>query len=128
MKSPQISILIYGRDARLIEARKWVLESCGYKVLTAKHLADLDRIPSKSPVSLMVLCYTLSSKERAAAVAHAAAHWPEVKTLALVRDGAGMAKGILKQVRQSLDGATRLLATVSELVGHAGSSSYSHTY
>jgi hypothetical protein len=32
------------------------------------------------------------------------------------------------QVRQTLDGPTRLLTTVSELVGYAGSSSYSHTY
>jgi hypothetical protein len=128
MKSPQISITIYGRDARLLEARRWVLESCGYRVLTAMCLADLDRIPLTPPVSLLVLCHTLSSKERSAAVAHATARWPDVKKLVLVRDSSRTATGILKQVRQSLDGAARLLATVSELVGHAASSSYSHIY
>jgi hypothetical protein len=128
MKSPQISITIYGRDARLLEARRWVLESCGYRVLTAMHLADLDRIPPTPPISLLVLCHTLSSKERAAAVAHATARWPDVKKLALVRDDSRTATGILRQVRQSLDGAARLLARVSDLVGHAASSSYSHIY
>ncbi len=110
MKAPQISILIYGRDPRLLESRRWVLESCGYRVLTARHLTDLDLISHRPPVSLLVLCHTLSSKERAAAVAHATARWPEVKKLALVRDGSGTATVILRQVRQSLDGAARLLS------------------
>jgi hypothetical protein len=128
MKSAQISILIFGRDARLLEARRWVLESCGYRVLTARHLTDLDLISHKPPVSLLVLCHTLSSKERAAALAHASGRWPEIKKLALVRDGSETATGILKQVRQCLDGAARLLSIVRELVGYSASSSYSHIY
>ena len=51
-----------------------------------------------------------------------------VKKLALVRDPAKRPSQILGQVRQTLDGPARLLTVVSELVGYAGSSSYSHTY
>jgi hypothetical protein len=128
MKSSQISILIYSRDAHLLETRRWVLESRGYRVLPVMHLSDLDRVPLTPPVSLLVLCHTLSTKERTAAIDHASARWPEIKKLALIQDGSKRSTAILRHVRQSLDGAARLLDTVRELVGYAASSTYSHTY
>ena len=128
MKSSPISILIYGRDSRLLETRKWVLESCGYRALTVMHLADIDRIPPSPPVSLLVLCQTLSVKERAAALAHATSRWPDIKKLALIQNGSRKSTAILRQVRHTLDGAARLVDTVRELVGYAASSTYSHTY
>ena len=53
---------------------------------------------------------------------------PAIKKLALTCDPAKRPSRLLGQVRQTLDGPSRLLTTVSELVGYAGSSSYSHTY
>jgi hypothetical protein len=128
MKATQISIVMYGRDAHLLETRKWVLQSRGYRILTIQHLADLNQIPLTPPVALLVLCHTLSSKECTDAVARASSRWPEIKKLALDRDRSSSPSKVLGQVMHTLDGPTHLLTTVSELVGHAGSSSYSHTY
>jgi len=128
MTATQISIVLFGHDARLLETRKWALHSLGYRVLTAMHLAELDRIPNSPPVDLLVLCHTLSAKECAHAAAHASSRWPAIKKLALVRDSAKRPSKLLSQVRQTLDVSGRLLTMVSELVGHASSSPCSHTY
>jgi hypothetical protein len=128
MNATQISIVLFGHDARLLETRKWALHSLGYRVLTAMHLAELDRIPKTPPIDLLVLCHTLSAKECAHAVARASSRWPAIKKLALVRDASKRASQVLDQVLQTLDVPARLLTKVSELVGYAGSSSYSHTY
>ncbi len=128
MKTAQISILIFGHDARLLETRKWALLSRGYRVLTATHLVDLDRIPATPPVDLLVLCHTLSAKESAQAVTHVTSRWPEIKQLALVRDSSKRPSRVLGHIRQTLDVPNRMLTMVTELVGYAGSSSYSHIY
>lgn len=128
MKTAQISILIFGHDARLLETRKWALLSRGYRVLTATHLAELDSIPATPPVNLLVLCHTLSAKEGACAVAHATSRWPEIKQLALMRDSSKRPSQLLGQVLHTLDVPNRMLTKVSELVGYARSSSFSHTY
>jgi hypothetical protein len=127
MNTSQISIVLFGHDARRLESRKWALHGLGYRVLTVMHLADLDSIPITPAIDLLVLCYTLSAKESGQAVADASARWPAIKKLALVREPK-RGSGVLGQVRQTLDGPARLLTVVSELVGYAGSSSYSHTY
>jgi hypothetical protein len=128
MNTSQISIVLFGHDARILDSRKWALHGLGYRVLSVMNLADLDRVPATPAIDLLVLCHTLSAKESAQAVAQASARWPAIKKLALVRDPAKRPSRIMGQVRQTLDGPARLLATVSELVGYAGSSSYSHTY
>jgi hypothetical protein len=128
MKATQITILMYGRDAHLLETRKWVLQSLGYRVLAIQRLAELNHIPLTPPVSLLVLCHTLSSKEGADAIARANSRWPEIKKLALVRDNSKNPSDLLGQVMHTLDGPALLLNMVGQLVGHAGSSSYSHTY
>jgi hypothetical protein len=58
MKPTQISIVLFGRDAHLLETRKWVLQSLGYRVLTVGRVSELRNIPSTPPVALLVLCPT----------------------------------------------------------------------
>jgi DNA-binding response OmpR family regulator len=128
MKTAQLSVLIFGRDAHLLEARKWILQSRGYRVSTVSRLAELDAIALVPAVSLLVLCHTLSRKDCKQAVAHASARWPDVKKLVLLADASEKGDGILGLVSQSLDGPSQLLSTVGQLVGYAGSSSYSHIY
>lgn len=128
MKVTQISIVICGRDAHLLETRKWVLQNLGYRVLTVQRLADLDRIPDNPPVALLVLCHTLSARESAGAVARASLRWPEIKKLALLRNSSKTPAQVLGRIREILDFPMGLMSTVTELVGYAGSSTYSHTY
>jgi hypothetical protein len=77
-------------------------------------------------MALMVLCHTLSSKERADAAARATGRWPGIQVLALLKGNSKDPSEVLGQVRHALDG--RLLTMVSELVGFAASSPCSHTY
>jgi hypothetical protein len=128
LKATQISILLYGHNARLLESRKWALQSRGYRVYAILQLTNFEDVPLAPRMDLLVLCHTVTPKECAAAVACASARWPEIKKLALVRDLGKRPAGILSRVLQTLDGPNRLLSTVTELVGYAGSSSYSHTY
>jgi hypothetical protein len=128
MNATQILILLYGRDAHLLETRKWVLQSLGYRVQTMHRLADIHQIPQTPPVALLVLCHTLSAKECADAIDRATALWPQLKKLALLRDTSRRPSDVLGQVQQTLDGPAPLLRMVGELVGYAGSSSCSHTY
>lgn len=128
MENTQVSIVMYGRNAHLLETRKWILKSLGYRVVAILHLAELDRIPLTPAVALLVLCHPLSSKECADAVAHASSRWSGIQKLDLMHDGSRSRTGIHSQVRQTLDVPAGLLTRVSELVGYAGSSSYSHTY
>ncbi|HEX3569673.1 MAG TPA: hypothetical protein VHU44_02505 [Acidobacteriaceae bacterium] len=129
MKSKQISVLIYGHDARLLESRKWVLQSFGYRALSVRHLAGLNRVSLTPPIDLLVLCYTLTPKECDSAIAYAKLRWPNVKELALVRYSAAReAAPVPAHVLKALDAPDPLLSMVSQLVGHSTSSSYSHIY
>jgi hypothetical protein len=128
MNASQISILMYGRDAHLLETSQWALRSRGYRVLTATTLAEFDSIPHTPPINLLVLGHTLTPGECGAAAAHAATRWPAVKKLTLTHDNSSTSGGVLGRVRHTLDVSSGLLARVSELVGYASSSSCSHIY
>jgi hypothetical protein len=129
MKSNQISVLIYGHDARLLESRKWVLQGCGYRALSVPTLAALNRVPLTPPINLLVLCYTVSTRECESAIAHAKLRWPNVKELALVRYNAVRESSpVLSAVQKALDAPDPLLSMVGQLVGHSTSSPCSHIY
>lgn len=128
MKATQDAIVLYGHDARLLNIRKWALESRGYRVLTVQNLGQLDRVPRTTSAALLVLCHTLSQKQCDQAVKRAAVRWPQIQSLSLLRDGAKRPKKFFGRIPETFVGATRLLSTVSELVGTVSSSPYSHTY
>jgi hypothetical protein len=126
MNPTQISIVLFGRDTHLLETRQLVLQTRGYRVLTSQNLAELDRIPRSPEIALIVLCHTLSAKERTEAVARASSRWPGIQKLALIGRDAKDPGEVVGQVRHALD--SRLLSMVSELAGYAASSPCSHTY
>ena len=129
MKSGQISVLIYGHDVRQLEARKWILQGCGYRALSVRHLCEIDRVPLTPPIDLLVLCSSLSAKECESAIAHAKLLWPDVKELQLVRHSPiREVSPVCPELHKALDATDPLLSMVGQLVGHASSSSYSHIY
>jgi len=129
MKSNQISVLIYGHDARLLESRKWVLQGCGYRALSVRNVSALNQVPLTPPIDLLVLCHGVSPEECESAIANAKLRWPNVKELALVRhNGARDLASVLGDVHKALDARDPMLSMVGQLVGHSTSSSYSHIY
>jgi len=128
MNANHVSIVLYGHDIHLLELRRWFLHSCGYRVFAAMSLGELDTLPLAPQMHLLTLCHTLSPAECVAAAAVASSRWPAIKKLALVRDGSKAPAEIRSEVFHPFDAPTHLLMMVSELVGHSGSSSHSHTY
>ena len=128
MNGTQISILLYERDAHQTQTMQWALQSSGYRVLSASHLGQFDSIPLTPPIDLLVLGHTLTSRECAAAIAHASVRWPRIKRLTLVHDNSSALAAARGRRLHLMDAPTRLLSTVSELVGCAASSPCSHIY
>jgi hypothetical protein len=96
--------------------------------MSVPRVSDLDRVPVRPAVDLLVLCYTLSPKECADAVACAKIRWPGVKELALVSHGSRQPSHAVGKLLHTLDAPAPLLTMVGELVGYAGSSACSHIY
>jgi len=128
MNANDVSIVLYGHDIHLLELRRWFLHSCGYRVLSAMNLSELDALPLAPQIHLLTLCHTLSAAECVAAAEVASSRWPAIKKLALVRDGSRAPAEIRSEVFHPFDAPTHLLTMVSQLVGHSVSSSHSHTY
>jgi hypothetical protein len=122
MKNSPISILIYGREAHLLETRKWVLQSRGYRVVTIPDLAGIDLLPLAPPFALLILCHSLPAKEAQAATALAARRWPGIKDLVMTVDKSRSPTGLLGQLLHTMGGPTNLLSQVGALVGHTASS------
>jgi CheY-like chemotaxis protein len=78
------SILLFGKDAMLLQTRRWLLERSGYVVRTASDLTELDRMSAEGPVDLLILCHSLSVEEAALAEAVVSSRYARVKILALV--------------------------------------------
>src|ERR1700724_704214 len=58
------TVLMYGTDAFLLETRRLVLTSAGYRVSCVFGLYDLEHVSEISHPHLVVLCHSLSSEEQ----------------------------------------------------------------
>jgi hypothetical protein len=117
MKAEHSSILIFGHDEHLLLTRQWVLQSRGYRVLTASTLSNIDSIPKSPPIKLLLLCHSLDPVEVATARNHAQLRWPNLKCLELVADDSRAPSGILGQLLHTMDGPAKLVTLVDNLVG-----------
>jgi CheY-like chemotaxis protein len=121
-----ISILIYGRDARLLETRKMVLESAGYRVYLASDLSTADQILPEKQVDLLILCHSLSMEDcgRALALTY---HWPMMRSLVLTAGDDGCRENLLSEVILTIDGPPKLVLTVGRLL-HVESQTLAHVH
>ena len=129
MKPDTISILLWGKDAQLLETRQWVLQSRGYRVTVIAKLSDIRALRQSPPFTLFILCHSLSPEEARAAFAVASFRWPGIKQLVLVADTTRSPTGLLGQLLHTMNGPGALLATVHQLVSdriHAVPSPHHH--
>jgi hypothetical protein len=127
MKAGHSSILIFGHDEHLLMTRQWVLQSRGYRVLTASTLNELDSIAQLPPIKLILLCHSLRPAEIETATARASARWPGILNLELVADGGRAPNGILGQLLHTMDGPAKLVSMVDDLVGGSLPSNPAHS-
>ena len=104
------SILMYGQDRVLLETRRMVLESHGYRVVAVN---DLCAIPSGSIAhfDLLILCHSVAQVECELVQEIAALRWPSIGSL-LLQTGADGCTGLPGRAFDSMDGPDKLLAVV----------------
>lgn len=109
------SILVYGRDAILLQTRAWILEKAGHRVVST--MRELESNPLSEPIGLMVLCHTLSPEERRKALLTLATRWPEAKRLQL-RPSSGPVESDVETFN-TFEGPRGLLQKLNELLHHS---------
>ena len=110
------SILVYGRDHRLLETRGWVLEQAGYRVLTALTLAEAERIAEIETVGLLLLCHSLSVEDYEKALTAVSTIHPDIKRLLMTANTPLCPLSPDDRVLSAFDGPRALVAAVHELV------------
>jgi hypothetical protein len=111
------AILVYGTDSTLLQTRQWMLESLGYRTLTATELWHFGLIPREPPVQLLVLCHSLTQKDCTEAENLAASRWASIKVLALATAEIKPGLRLLDDPAIALDGPLNFLSTVKNLIG-----------
>lgn len=109
------SILVYGRDQRLLETRSWVLERAGYRVVLAMELSEAEALVKTEPVEVAVLCHSLTTEESRAALAAVRRLRPNVRRLVLTVGATAVTDGEQDAVLSAYDGPRKLLEVVERL-------------
>ncbi len=108
-------ILVYGRDPILLDARRWVLERAGHRVLTAQTLMEAECIASTEPISLLVLCHSLTVRDCQDALTAVGKVRPELRRLLITANTPVCDHGHHDRVLSAFDGPKALVAAVQEL-------------
>ena len=111
-----ISILIYGRDAQLLESRKLLLERSGARVWQAINLTEIARLDPERDIDLLILCHSLKTEQCDRALAMAQGRWPGVQCLMLTAGSRGYHPGLPGRFVDVNDGPANLLSTVAKLL------------
>jgi len=114
--SNPIPILVFGRDAFLLDTRAMVLENAGFNVIKTNGVADAEAILETQDVALVVLCHTLSGENREAVVKHANSLKPVVKTLLLTASAPVRLEAAPTAILSAFDGPETLVETVDNLM------------
>jgi hypothetical protein len=111
------AILVYGRDAELLETRRWVLERAGMKVITVTDLAQAENILLNEAIDLFILCHTLSPEEGDLCLMKAQILRPEMKKLVLTANTPLGSLGPHEPKVSAFGGPKSLLFEVEKILG-----------
>jgi hypothetical protein len=111
--SVPISILLFGINARLLEARKSLLQSVGYRVYVASNLSAVSHMLREKEVDLLILCHSLSMEDRGRALAFTY-RWPMMRSLVLTAEDDGCRDDLLTAVRDAVGGPAELASTAGK--------------
>ncbi len=112
--TPPGSILMFGKDALLLETRKQVLKAAGFDTRSVMTVAEFKRAIAEGRWRVLILCHTLSEAECSLVLAAAAAHAPEMPIFTL-RSGFSARAIVSVESIEVLNGPKRLLERVSSL-------------
>ena len=109
-------ILIYGRDASLLDTRQWVLEHVGCEVLTSTELAKVSEILRSQDIDLLILCHSLSRAESKSALSVAHLFRPKLKNLIMTAEAASWPEFPQDTILTAFVDPQTLIATTTRLL------------
>ena len=110
------SVLVYGRDKGLLETRRLVLETAGFKTHTVESLAEAEKSTVAHPEGLLVLCHSLSLEECQDALLMAHSRQPGRKRLIMTAGTAVPPLGDEDELLTAFHGPKTLVDTVRKLL------------
>jgi hypothetical protein len=116
----EASIVVFGRDPKLLETRRWVLEHAGARVWTVTALSQFELVEPGKPVDVLILCHSLHGDQCAPAIELAEARWPGIKSLGLIAGMHGCHLEHLDEKADTTQGPAHLVQAVAELVDDPG--------
>jgi hypothetical protein len=108
-----ILILLFGRNAGLLETRKRVLEPEGYRVSMASDLSTAKHVLREKQIDLLILCHSLSMEERGRALA-LTDRWPIMRSLVLTAGDDSCPDNLLTELIDALCGLAKLGSTAGK--------------
>jgi hypothetical protein len=112
--SVPLSIVLFGRSTRLLEIRKIVLESVGYRIYIASDLSAASHLLREKEIDLLIICRSLPMEDRGRAIA-LTYRWPMMRSLVLTNGGCGCCDNLLSEVRDAVGGPADLDLTAGKL-------------
>jgi DNA-binding NtrC family response regulator len=111
--SVPITILLFGRSTRLLETRKIVLQSAGYRVYLASDLSAARHLLREKEIDLLILCRSLPMEDSGRALA-LTYRWPMMRSLVLTAGDDGCRDNLLSEVRDAVGGLAELVSTAGK--------------
>lgn len=108
------SILMYGRDAELLEVRKMVLRTSGNDVLATTNPIDVEVFLRTKAIEVLILCHTVPEGERRRILNLIPLLSPGTKALVLIA-GARSSPEEHHANLDTMEGPRRLLEAIEQL-------------
>ncbi|HEX6496756.1 MAG TPA: hypothetical protein VF018_14800 [Acidobacteriaceae bacterium] len=112
-------VLCYGHDEMLLYTRKRILDR-EFLVERCENLAGLDRVLSRGPLDLVLLCHSVPDAECEAVIERVRAESTGVKVLVLHEAMPGICSVHSDASMENLEGPPALLHQIYALLGMAG--------
>ena len=111
-----VSVLVCGSDPVLLWTREMLSRESKSHGFFFSNSSDAERMLLSHTVSSLILCYTLSSEKREAAVEFAECKKPPVRALMITAGGAPSIVREHDAVLSALDGPWKLMETVQNIL------------
>src|SRR5438270_13408233 len=110
------TVISVGNDPQLLSLRHAVLESAGFKVLTAADLESAFKKIATGPCDVLLLCYSIRVADRQKIAAQFREHCPEGRIIAITNQPQIRPPIDADTFLYGLEGAEALIDTVREQV------------
>jgi DNA-binding NtrC family response regulator len=110
------SVLVYGRDATLLEVRRLVLERVGLHVSIATKSTDVQRMISAEQIDLLIVCHTIAEEETGKVLSVMHKLRPKMKGLILTVQIASLTDRAGDEMLSTVDGPVALIETVNKML------------